>query len=1113
MPDKDLRLLALDGGGVRGLSALIILQHLMETIDPENPPKPCDYFDMIGGTSTGGLIAIMLGRLKMSIDDCIDAYLSLSDRVFQKQRHRVTVKGNIQGRFDSEELARAVKEVITAQDLQENALLKDVSNGACKVFVCATSKETSETVCLSSYKSPRSSNDLLNSVKIWEACRATSAASSFFDPIAVGRYGEEFVDGATGANNPIWEVWNQAQLLWGPQPLESKIKCLVSIGTGVPSLHPFRDNILHIGETLVSIATETEQTAERFRRDKLQLDDSGRYYRFNVDRGLEEIGLEESKKRKEIAAATRRYVGSHGVFKQMQACADNIIGREYFGEYQTVFDVRGIPKVSKFIERPIEMAHLERVLLPEQQSWRQSSQQKRFVLHGLGGIGKTQLAVEFASRHQRRFSAVFWLDGRSKNSLMQSIASCASRIPAGQISQSSRAYASGSKGDINIVVQEVMNWLSTKDNFQWLLIFDNVDKDYPHTSDSNTYDVTRFFPGADHGSILITTRLAKLEQLGDAHQLGKVNQDQARAILQTRYKRKYDPAEGDRLLGLLDGLPLAIAQAAAFLQETGTRPQKYVEFYEQKWRELMESRDWEGAPLQDYPDRSVWTTWAISYDDIRETHVAAANLLLLWAFLDRKDLWYGLFAAACDASTNIASSLSEWMGDIASNELEFTKAVRLLRNYSLIEDVTDAGGYATHPVAHRWAYYSQGEGPRPRLAQLAVIVVGCAVPHSSSQDYSTMQRRLLPHAQACSRWIEINKTGLSSISHKGESIENQGKLGEAEEMYQRALQGFEKALGAEHASILETVHNLGVLYADQGKLGDAEKMYQRALQGKEKALGAEHTSTLNTVNSLGVLYKDRGKLGDAEEMYQRALQGYKKALGAEHTFTLNTINNLGMLYADQGKLGDAEKMYQRALQGKEKALGAEHTFTLNTVNNLGALYKDQGKLGDAEKMYQRALQGYEKMLGAEHTFTLNTVNNLGNLYKDQGKLGDAEKMYQRALQGYEKALGARFETYLPALNTIWGLASLFKRQGDLSKARVMYLKALHGYEKAVGPDHPRSKSLRDGLRALDAVGDDNASEEAEEPLNIFQEEESHLGVNECPSTSKLHKLLKKLGLR
>jgi predicted acylesterase/phospholipase RssA len=163
---------------------------------------------------------------------------------------------------------------------------------------------------------------------MWEACRATSAASSFFDPIAIGRYNEEFVDGATGANNPVGEVWNEAQLIWGPEPLETKVQCLVSIGTGVPSLKPFQDDAFHIFDTLLTIATETEETAEKFRRDKSYLDSSSRYFRFNVIHGLEDIGLEESKKKREIAAATGRYIVSQEVYNQMQACAGNLAGRK-----------------------------------------------------------------------------------------------------------------------------------------------------------------------------------------------------------------------------------------------------------------------------------------------------------------------------------------------------------------------------------------------------------------------------------------------------------------------------------------------------------------------------------------------------------------------------------------------------------------------------------------------------------------------------------------------------------------------------------------------------------------------------------------------------------------
>lgn len=128
-------MLALDGGGVRGLSALLILQQLMATIDPESPSKPCDYFDMIGGTSTGGLIAIMLGRLQMTVEECIIAYTSLSDKVFEKKAHRVDIRGRLRGRFDSAELERVVKQIMLDRGINHDVLLKDSPDAPCKVYV------------------------------------------------------------------------------------------------------------------------------------------------------------------------------------------------------------------------------------------------------------------------------------------------------------------------------------------------------------------------------------------------------------------------------------------------------------------------------------------------------------------------------------------------------------------------------------------------------------------------------------------------------------------------------------------------------------------------------------------------------------------------------------------------------------------------------------------------------------------------------------------------------------------------------------------------------------------------------------------------------------------
>ena len=161
-----------------------------------------------------------------------------------------------------------------------------------------------------------------------------------------------------------------------------------------------------------------------------------------------------------------------------------------------------MPVVNKFVDRPSDIAELEQALLPQ----RQYRRQKVFVLYGLGGMGKTQLAVEFARRHHGRFSSVFWLDGRTKDSLKQSIATCVSRILEGQIAVSSRTYSATGDGNIDAVVRDVMSWLSLPDNTDWLIIFDNVDRDSQGCdADPDAYNVTSYLSGADHGLVLIMT--------------------------------------------------------------------------------------------------------------------------------------------------------------------------------------------------------------------------------------------------------------------------------------------------------------------------------------------------------------------------------------------------------------------------------------------------------------------------------------------------------------------------------------------------------------------------------------------------------------------------------
>ena len=200
-------------------------------------------------------------------------------------------------------------------------------------------------------------------------------------------------------------------------------------------------------------------------------------------------------------------------------------------EYNVALSLRGVPTVNKFVARDSDFVRLEKALIPISEC---DMRRKVFVLHGLGGIGKTQLAVEFARRHQRTFSASFWLDGSTHDSIRRSIAGMATQLPTTQMSEASRNFK-GSAEELDMIIAEVLRWFSIPGNDRWLLVIDNVDRAYPSVNqDPDAFDVEEYFPDADHGSLLITSRLEELRQLGSSHRLGGMNEDQGKRLVELR---------------------------------------------------------------------------------------------------------------------------------------------------------------------------------------------------------------------------------------------------------------------------------------------------------------------------------------------------------------------------------------------------------------------------------------------------------------------------------------------------------------------------------------------------------------------------------------------------
>ncbi|KAH7340857.1 acyl transferase/acyl hydrolase/lysophospholipase [Rhizoctonia solani] len=320
---RGLRLLSLDGGGIRGLSSLLILKEIMGRVKRDEGldqvPRPCDYFDIIGGTSTGGLIAIMLGRLRMSVSDAIKAYVSLSEEIFSEQKHRWQ-----DGKFKASLLEKAIKRIVSehSENKDEEARIFDPliqansESRGCRVFVCALSRDNMEASIPTHLRTYESAWNTAPNCKIWEAARATSAAPTFFKPITItddDGIPRTFVDGGLGVNNPTERVLAEAENLFPDQ----NVSCILSIGTGqAKTISMSKTNAmsmvvpdLQLLNAVKKMATDCERMADKM--SSRFAPHPGVYFRFSVDQGMQDIGLGAFERLSELAAHTSAYLRLH----------------------------------------------------------------------------------------------------------------------------------------------------------------------------------------------------------------------------------------------------------------------------------------------------------------------------------------------------------------------------------------------------------------------------------------------------------------------------------------------------------------------------------------------------------------------------------------------------------------------------------------------------------------------------------------------------------------------------------------------------------------------------------------------------------------------------------
>ncbi|BCL80048.1 tetratricopeptide repeat protein [Ktedonobacteria bacterium brp13] len=671
---------------------------------------------------------------------------------------------------------------------------------------------------------------------------------------------------------------------------------------------------------------------------------------------------------------------------------------------------------------------------------------------GLGGVGKTQIAIEYAYRYQQDYHYVFWINADTSESLQTDFIKVASLL---------RFPLPGEDVDIDITMNALREWAAN--NKQWLLLLDNAD----NLALLNPY---QSLLQMSQGHILITTRATATGSLTPrTTSIEPMEKDESVLLLLRRAKVLTPEAtleqasakmreEAGAIVNVLDGLPLALDQAGAYVEETGCGLSSYMALYEHRRRELLEER---GRFAPGHPE-PVATTWSLSFLLVERANPAAAELLRFCAFLQPDAIPIRMMLVG-------STFLGPVLEPVASDLFELNRAIRELLKFSLLKrsaDNADNEQLQLHRLMQAVLIdYMSIEMQKTWVERVIhVLLAACSEIDPASweqcQPYVLQSQRLL---LLTDEYRMVIPEVAQILALAAGWLNAYFYYAEAQPLFERALQICEQVSGPQHPATANSLNNLALLYRDQGNYAKAQPLYERALQVREQVSGPQHPATATSLNNLAGLYCDQGNYAKAQSLFERALQVREQVLGPQHPATANSLNNLAGLYRDQGNYAKAQPLYERALQVREQVLGPQHPATATSLNNLALLYRDQGSYAKAQPLFERALQVREQVLGPQHPHTATSLNNLALLYRDQGNYAEAQPLFERALQICEQVSGPQ---HPDTANSLSNLAGLNRDQGNYAKAQPLFERALQICEQVLGPQHPDTATSLNNLADL-----------------------------------------------